>query len=314
MKMSENVKQFSLPGGVYLNTRLIHAIVDAYRKYPMWWKSDIKIDSVFDSFSGIWCGGRIFNYPEQTLDDIEHIVEFYNSRGIGFRQIFSNFYAYTFIDDQRCHDIMKILNYSHLNECVVACDFTLKVLREKYPNVKYISSCTKALLDANLLFKELNKDEYDMVCLWISMHKPEIFKSIPENLRSKVEVMPWQLCNPDCKYFYRCAYYINYEVLKYFHKDNVIPRPTLAYTCTAPTNIHSAEQIFKLPYVMHNEDLDKLAEQGYTNFKINGRVSPVSQTELMKIILYYVADPQYYDEVIAYISNYEDETLKGVLS
>ena len=65
---------------------------------------------------------------------------------------------------------------------------------------------------------------------------------------------------------------------------------------------------------MHNEDLDKLAEQGYMNFKINGRVSPVSQTELMKIILYYVADPQYYDEVIAYISNYEDETLKGVLS
>ena len=40
----------------------------------MWWKSDIKIDSVFDSFSGLWCRGRIFNYPEQTLDDIEIIM------------------------------------------------------------------------------------------------------------------------------------------------------------------------------------------------------------------------------------------------
>lgn len=298
--MSELKKKFALPGGASVNKPLISKMIELYTDKRYLFRDDVEICAVYDAFFGVWNGGRVIEPETQSDKYIRSILEFYNSRGIPFRQIFTNFYAKYYLDDPQCNNIMRHINMNRMNECVVACDHTLSYLKEHYPNVRYFSSCTKALLDTELVVNEHKKD-YDGVCLWIDMNKESVIKAIPEHLRDKTEILCCQGCKTGCPYVYHAYHRWSIANLKLYGKDVKYPSFTMNCHIWQP---HTAEEMINLPTSLKHEQLDEFVKLGVNMFKITGRQSALGMFEMVKLFAYYLIKPECFEEYLSEYSNY----------
>ena len=139
------------------------------------------------------------------------------------------------ISEEDCYDRFNnmVLEICHneLNEIVVSSPILYNYIKSHYPKYKFISSTTKCLSNKEEALKEIEKEEYYMICIDYNLNKNENFlNSIPKNQYDKVEFLINAICPPGCPtrkrhYKMNSLYHLNY--------GKEYPLPTCSiYTCT----------------------------------------------------------------------------------
>ena len=302
-------KIFSVPGGITDHVTLVDAVTLLYSEKRDLFLDDIEIGCVYDSFSGVWSGGRAFNInKQQDYSVIKDTIQKFNDRGIGFRQIFTNLFIHEHLEDERCNTIMDLLSNGVNNSVVLASDTAFSVLKERYPNLTFGSSVIKGLYSKDLIIEELNK-EYDDVCIWHKFNTVEFLGDLNTDLKSKITLLTNQICNPSCDRMYLCGLRASIFMLEQYNIDVPQKYKTLDRWCPQEKaaersgRVTTAKELFSLPWVLTNEKIRELSEIGITRFKITGRNGYFYSEELLKVFLYYLVKPCFYEDFIKEITD-----------
>lgn len=298
--------KFILPG-FYEHFNVYQTIIWYWEKLkPEYFKENISIGAVYGNFQFCtWDGGRVFDkYAWTSQEKIIEIRDFFNSRNIPIRFIYTNpiLSEKDFLD--RYGHVATSLCYSPLNEIVINNSNFENFMREKYPDFKYISSTTKCLTNPEDALQELKNDKYFMVCLDYNLnHNKEFLSNIPEEIKPKVEFLSNAICAPGCQFrkdHYRLNGISHLNAGRRFQVDNCqIDMGIMALKTSNYVNNLSPTEIYDIYYPM-----------GFENFKLEGRTLP--DIDIILMVAKYMVKPEYQFEFIeeitqqAWVYNYEN--------
>lgn len=257
---------------------------DQIRKY---FRDDITIGSVYGTFPGaIWNGGRL-SLGFYTSQDINNIIEFYNSKGIPLRFTFTNsLIEKEHLSDTYCNNIMKAAD-NGMNEVLCNSKILEDYLRDKYPNYKYILSTTAQIRGLDVINQKIK--EYDCIVIDYNDNKKfNLLKHISD--KSKVEILLNETCNPNCPFRKQHYEYISRKQLsgEGFGLET-------DYNCrydNASSNPYDAMNRSSSTFI-RPEELDTYIKMGFENFKLEGRGLPLIYT--IEGICMYMVKPEYKD-------------------
>lgn len=134
-----------------------------YRNQRHYFYDWCEIGSIYGSPADcIWSGGRI-SYVNNDPDKVFSLMKKYN---ISARLTFSNsMIRQEHLSDLRCNELCRLLSEANGNGVIVHSDVLLEYLKEKYPNLYFVSSTTKVLVDFNELIAEVNRMILHMLSL-----------------------------------------------------------------------------------------------------------------------------------------------------
>ena len=187
--------------------------------------------------------------------------------------------------------VLEIMSKNPINEIIVANDVMEVFIRDKYPDMKIVSSVTKCITKIEDLEKELTKDYYLVVPnIRFNNTKELLDISRPE----KCEIMLNNSCSREC----------NIEKEHYLQ----ISANNMHLSCNQPFICQSCEFKDKDPmYIIKNNpsniDVDSLyniyVKKGFKHFKIVGRADPLNRSIFYYI--YYMVKPEYQLDVMSYL-------------
>lgn len=297
-----NTANFILPG-MYEHVELNFRLLTAMKQFPDAFYPEARVGAVYGNFQFcIYDGGRIFgaeSYSHTTKEEMEFIIDTYNKEfGVPVRVIFTN----PMLQEKDFHNrfgqaILKALNRNNMNEIVVNNPEFEAFLRDKYPNLGFISSTTKCLSTSNQFKEELEKQSYKMICLDYNLNKNQkMLQNIPEDRRNQCEFLVNAICPPGCpnrKEHYRLngIYSLSYGK-PYATQDCPITSNTLHPSQRATHNNLSPKEIY-----------EEYVPQGFVNFKLEGRT--LGLFENLGNYVYYMVKPEWQHYIMAYILDEE---------
>lgn len=260
-------------------------IIDLLEQSPEKFYDNTKIKAVYGCFPGaIWNGGRL-KHGIVTKKEIQSTISYFNQKGVPCRFTWTNcLLENKHLSDTYCNLIMKEAD-NGMNEITINSEILENYIRNKYPSYKFISSTSKCILDIDEFNKELEKDYMLVVLDYRHNNNEEFLKSI--KYRDKVEIVVNEICSPDCKkredhFVYHSKMQLNFESLN-----------EIEWECTDGAD--DFYKSFQNETFVTLEDMKKLAEMGFENFKIQGRYGhPV---ELVEYYIYYMIKPEYREEI-----------------
>ena len=133
----------------------------------------------------------------------------------------------TDVYDRQCNEMLKLFD-NGMNEIIVNSPILEKYLRDKFPNYKLTKSITAAKEDYDFV-KAL--DTYESVVIPRRKNRDwDFLNSIPEDKRSRIEILVDETCPIDCPRLY--THYNIFSkmsrVLKYFF---LLTKKTLDNSC-----------------------------------------------------------------------------------
>ena len=94
---------------------------------------------------------------------------------------------------------MLELGKNYPNEIVINSPILEEYIKNNYPSYNIISSTTKCLTDSELVLKEIQKENYKLICLDYNLNKNFTFlNSIPIEYRNKIELLANPICGLNC--------------------------------------------------------------------------------------------------------------------
>lgn len=273
-------KHFALPG-FWENRQILIPLLSLYKQNPFFFYDDIIIEAVFGNFTHvIWDGGRPFNRTQffSNLEDIEIIQNIYNNiLNISIRFVCSNL----FIQQQDCYDkfgnLILSLCENNKNNIIVGSSYLENYIRNKYPKYQFISSTTKCLNSEEEIINELKKD-YILVCLPYNKNFDfEFLQKIPNNLKSKIELLINEKCYINCPI--RQKHYIEISKTNYLYNYEYINQ----FKCFN-NNLKTWSQTAIIPY----EQLNKYTDLNIKYYKLEGRIETNFLIVLQDIITYLI--------------------------
>lgn len=278
---------FMIPG-LYEHFNLLQRIITYYEKNINHFIDGFTIGAIYGDFQYcIWDGGRNFSqYLPCSLEQILDIKNYFNDKGIPIRLIYTNpILEEKHLYDRFCNLVTEVCE-SPLNEIVINSPLLEHYIKMSYPNYSFISSTTKCNSKEESL-KEL--DSYKMICLDYNLNKNEKYlSSIPEDKRSKIELLCNAICPPGCpnrKNHYSANGQFHLTLAKPYQVDCGIKTNTCTYATRNYYNNISPDEI-----------QNKYLPMGYNNFKLEGR--SLSDYENLLNIAYYCIKPEYQHEFI----------------
>lgn len=236
--------------------------------HPEFFYDNIKIGSVYGSFpSAIWNGGRMF-FGFCFKEDMEKIVEFYNSHNIPLRFTFTNsLIEEKHLYDTYCNLIMNIGN-NGFNQVLVNSYLLENYIRMNYPKYKIVSSTTKRIKDKAKINEEIEKNYHLVVLDYDLNHDFQYLKTIKKP--EKVELLLDELCEENCPF--RKKHYESFSSAQInFSKKNNFSCPFIK------NDILSLDQVKnRKSFISINEIFDKYCKIGYNNFKLIGRANSIN--------------------------------------
>lgn len=270
--------------------RIYEGLLEFKQNYPKVFRDGVEISSIFGNFNGnIWNGGSTyFGKRQLSCNEIDKVVEFYNSRGVSLRLTCTNpMLEQTDIYDRYANAIVKCL-HNGINEIVVTSPILEDYLRDKYPNFKFVKSIIGSYeenIDVSL------DDKYYMSCIKrIRNNNFEYLDKIPFEFRNKVEF----LCNDPCpevcprlKTHYR-----------QMGKSQLEARYSGAIGCSFYPLRDVLPNTFKMclkTSISYENIVENYLPRGFCNFKLSGRFNlPVIITN----ILQWLIEPEYCYDVL----------------
>ena len=245
-------------------------------------------------------GGR----PPQKLNTSEteliKTIEEYNKRNISCHFTFSNYnITKDLLGDLNGNLVLKALSKLDFdNGIIVSCDLLSDYIKEKYPQIKQISSVIRPHYeypnyDESPEYYNSLCERFDKVCIRPEFNTNEKFlKKL--KYKNKIELMVNQLCFKKCPI---AKTHYDRSVMQSINDIEIYKR--IHFCDKKSQDIKTIDQRMN----NSNEQITRLIKLGFNNLKLKGRgASP--QTLLSSLIGRYVFDPTgYFPAIEDYLLN-----------
>lgn len=240
-----------------------------------------------------WNGGRVDPLFKIDRDDIDKLLYAYKNLDIGCMLTFSNrFIKKTDLDDPECNYLIEKITEcnSEKNGVIVASDILADYIRDKYPHLHLMASIIKVTCEkgtGNLPYYKLLESRFDSYVVDVNDNTNY---DLLENLdRSKAEFLVNSCC------VYHCPFKAeHYDMLVKVHdKDSGITMDTvLEYQKKNCKAYPIGRQLGKARnHCLTIEELSRLYEMGFRNFKLQGRYT-TSLVGILFDICHYVFEQE----------------------
>lgn len=259
---------FNCPG-FYTGFNIYKTILILQQTAPETFNSNIKIESIFDSFPNMtWNGGSINLGYQPLVKEIEEIINFYFENNIEIALTLTN-PSLTKEDlyDRYCNKIVTLCENEN-NSILVSSPILEKYIRDKYPKYKIKRSIIASNKDVDYL-PLLN--EYDKIVLPRRQVKNFNFlNSIPIEVRDRFELLCNDPCPSNCPYIYK--HYKGFAKTTLYEKINT----TDIVDCkTLDMNDPIRRLRYKNEQITFDEIIKKYLPLSYNSFKLSGRTTPL---------------------------------------
>lgn len=190
--------KFHIPD-IWVHKDLNLYLIDMIKNHPEFFYDDIEIASCYGCFpSALWNGGRALGGLALETQ-IQSTIKAFNDRNVPIRYTFTNpTLTEKDLKDKFCNHLCAIAE-NGFNELIVNKPFLEDYVRRNYPKFPLISSTVKQIEDYDQLMEEFKKD-YKLVVLDYNWNNDfEKLDKIPQELRSRVEILINPYCTPHCK-------------------------------------------------------------------------------------------------------------------
>ena len=274
---------YHLPG-LFAFYELYRVFLPLFREHREYFYSWCDIGSLYGAPADcIWGGGRV-GFGDAEPRQVLALTEKY---GISARLTFSNsLLRQEHLSDKKCNRLCALLNQQEGNGVIVHSDLLLEYLKQKYPNLYFVSSTTKVLTDFRQFLDEVNREDFRFVVPDFRMNKAfGELNTLTEVQRGKVEFLCNECCWFGCQDRRMCYENVSRKNLGESCPDHV---------CTAP----GGSQGYRFSKAMENpgfigvEDIRKTyLPMGFSHFKIEGR--GLGSALILELLLYYMTKPEY---------------------
>ncbi len=293
MKMKFHIPDFWKHWELNLN------LIDMIKEHPEYFNDGLEIASCFGCFApALWNGGRTLG-GYTSREQITNTIKWFNERNVPIRYTFTNpTITEKDLKDPFCNRLCKMAE-NGFNELICNAPVLEEYIRNTYPKFPLISSTCKQLEEHDQLMEEFEKD-YKLVVLDYNWNNDfERLAKIPEEYRSRCEILINPYCVPHCKRrgeHYKVLGECQRKASAHANgssKDKNYMSGAVEFKCEN-TNFNFY-QITKYCTFVPRENLDRYMEMGFNNFKIEGRV--INAFNVLESYMYYMVKPEYRDMV-----------------
>ena len=253
--------------GFYEHTDINLKLIDLMKTNPEIFNDNTEIHASYGNFQHcIFDGGRIFpDLSQASKEVVDNIILDYNKRGIKVRYVFTNNQLKETDYYDRFANIILEEGNNGMNEIVIADSGLENYIREHYNNYNFISSTTKCLTNPQDLKKELDKDNYYMVCLDYNLnHNKKLLESLSNEQKNKCEFLVNAICVSGCpnrKEHYRLNSISNLQYGRKYQMEEC----NIRYSGIHPKVLSQPN------HITVNEIYNYYEPLGFSYFKIEGR-------------------------------------------
>lgn len=275
---------YHLPG-LFEFYDLYHAFLPLYRTHREYFYDWCDIGSLYGAPAGcLWGGGRA-GFGD---DDPRKVLALTREYGISARLTFSNsLLRREHLSDRACNALCALFAQQDGNGVIVHSDLLLGYLKQKHPNLYFVSSTTKVLTEFDQLQQELDREDFRFVVPDFRLNKAfDRLNALPQSQKDKVEFLCNECCWFGCQDRKAC-----YETVS---RKN-LGEPCPEHLCAAP----GGGEGYRFSRAMENpgfigvEDIQNTyLPMGFTHFKIEGR--SLGSALILEFLLYYLTKPEYH--------------------
>lgn len=291
--------RFHIPD-FYTHLELNLNLIDMIKQHPEYFYDGVEIASCYGCFApALWNGGRAVG-GLTTRAQVKATIDAFNMRNVPIRYTFTNpTITKSDLRDSFCNMLCREAE-NGFNEIIVNVPELETYIREKYPKYPLVSSTCKQIEDYDRLIEEFGKD-YKLVVLDYNWNNDwERLEKIPQELRSRCEILINPYCTPHCKR--RGEHYkVLGECQRKCAKGPIIPKPGVPNPMQEAIEFNCLNTRFNFYEAMRFntfiklDGIQKYLEMGFNNFKIEGRV--LSKPNVVESYVYYMVKPEYRDMV-----------------
>ena len=275
---------YHLPG-LFEFYDLYRAFLPLYRTHREYFYDWCDIASLYGAPAGcLWGGGRA-GFGD---DDPRKVLALTREYGISARLTFSNsLLRQEHLSDRACNALCALFAEQDGNGVIVHSDLLLGYLKQKYPNLYFVSSTTKVLTAFDQLQQELDREDFRFVVPDFRLNKAfDRLNALPQSQKDKVEFLCNECCWFGCQDRKAC-----YETVS---RKN-LGEPCPEHLCAAP----GGGEGYRFSRAMENpgfigvEDIQNTyLPMGFSHFKIEGR--SLGSALILEFLLYYLTKPEYH--------------------
>ena len=275
---------YHLPG-LFEFYDLYRAFLPLYRTHREYFYDWCDIASLYGAPAGcLWGGGRA-GFGD---DDPRKVLALTREYGISARLTFSNsLLRQEHLSDRACNALCALFAEQDGNGVIVHSDLLLGYLKQKYPNLYFVSSTTKVLTAFDQLQQELDREDFRFVVPDFRLNKAfDRLNALPQSQKDKVEFLCNECCWFGCQDRKAC-----YETVSRKNLGEFCPE----HRCAAP----GGGEGYRFSRAMENpgfigvEDIQNTyLPMGFTHFKIEGR--SLGSALILEFLLYYLTKPEYH--------------------
>ncbi len=266
--------KFHLPG-LRQNYPLNMLAISMYEQKPEMFREGVKIESCYGEFpTSLWNGGRPSYNDQCSAEYIINVIKSLNSHGVSVRLTYTNMTINEHeLSDPYCNFCLDQLAKDEKNCVILFSPILEEYIRNKYPNMKIVSSTCKRIKDIDKVNEELEKPYHLVVLDYDFNNDYESLAKIHDHKRC--EVLVNCLCTPNCPR--RSDHYKNIaENQRLILKNRTIPAdhhiPLKQWHCEyGEHNCYYTIQDYKT-FIKPEDVVGKYSEElDIHNFKIEGR-------------------------------------------
>ena len=275
---------YHLPG-LFEFYDLYRAFLPLYRTHREYFYDWCDIASLYGAPAGcLWGGGRA-GFGD---DDPRKVLALTREYGISARLTFSNsLLRREHLSDRACNALCALFAEQDGNGVIVHSDLLLGYLKQKYPNLYFVSSTTKVLTEFDQLQQELDREDFRFVVPDFRLNKAfDRLNALLQSQKDKVEFLCNECCWFGCQDRKAC-----YETVS---RKN-LGEPCPEHRCAAP----GGGEGYRFSRAMENpgfigvEDIQNTyLPMGFSHFKIEGR--SLGSALILEFLLYYLTKPEYH--------------------
>ncbi|WP_026511672.1 hypothetical protein [Butyrivibrio sp. LC3010] len=276
---------YHLPG-LFEFYELYRIFLKLFREHREYFYDWCDIGSIYGAPDDcLWGGGRV-GYGDEKPENVAALMKEYN---ISARLTFSNsLLREDHLSDKKCNLLCELFENSGETEngIIICSDILMEYIKEKYPELYFVSSTTKVLTDFDEFEKELNREDFRFVVPDFRLNKKyDRLQGLNEIQKHKVEFLCNECCPYGCTERKKCYENVSRKSLGEDCEDHI---------CKAPgaQNGYRFSEAMKNPGFIGVDDIKNIyAPMGFDNFKIEGR--SLGSAMVLEFLLYYMTKPEY---------------------
>lgn len=279
------IAYYHLPG-LFEFYKLYRAFLPLFRDHREYFYDWCAIGSVYGAPADcLWGGGRAGFGDCDSRAALELMREY----GISARLTFSNsLLREEHLSDGKCNALCQMLAESEgpQNGVIVHSELLLSYLRDRFPQLYFVSSTTKVLTEFAQLRRETERDEFRYVVPDFRLNRAlDELSALPQPLKDKLEFLCNECCWFGCRDRKRC-----YEAVS---RKN-LGEAGAEHRCAAPDAAggYRFSRAMENPGFIGVDDIRRVyLPMGFSHFKIEGR--SLGSALILEFLLYYLTKPEY---------------------